>query len=139
MAIKLKCKFNIADGESFGHLVDKLRSMPFGEYKVFVCDSKPQRSLKQNAYYWAVVIPLMAEHLGYTKNEMHELFKRQFLPQHKVTTANGKTFTWSTSTRTLPTNKFEEYLEEINALAVTMDVYIPEPGEIPDEFIINTQ
>lgn len=135
MAIKLKCNFNPADDFGFGELVSKLRKMDSGNYKVFVCDDRPSRSLQQNAYYWAVVIPLMADHLGYTKIECHELFKIQFLPRHQIE-VDGKKYSYSQSTRSLNTKQFAEYLEEIIALAVSMDVYIPEAGEVPDEAII---
>ena len=135
MAIKAKISINPIDGDSLKKLAGKIESLPVKNYKVFICDERPARSLKQNAYYWAVVLPIMADHLGYTKKEVHELFKMQFLTRNPIE-IDGKTFYYSTSTRTLNSKQFSEYIDEIVALAQGMDVYIPEAGEIPDEALI---
>lgn len=34
---------------------------------------KKSRSTQANAYYWGVVVTAMADHLGYTKSEMHTI------------------------------------------------------------------
>ena len=41
-----------------------------------------QRSLSQNAWYRGVAIPLLAEHCGYDKDEMHGALKFRFLREH---------------------------------------------------------
>ena len=133
MAIRKKILFNPTDGTS--DLLRELKGLPVKNYKIFVCDDRPVRSLQQNKYYWSVIIPIMAGHLGYSKVEMHELFKIQFLPRHQIE-VDGKQFSYSESTRNLNTKQFAEYIDEIIALAQSMDVYIPEAGEIPDEAII---
>ena len=40
---------------------------------------KSKRSLRQNAYWWGVVIPMLAEHCGYSGEEMHDALKAKFL------------------------------------------------------------
>lgn len=40
--------------------------------------SKP-RSMQQNKYYWAVVIPLISEETGMTAEDVHEALKWKFL------------------------------------------------------------
>jgi hypothetical protein len=51
------------------------------EVEVTVRKRRSRRSEQQNGYYWSVVIPLMAEHCGYTRDEMHEAIKAKFLGQ----------------------------------------------------------
>lgn len=49
------------------------------EIEVEIRKRRSRRSHDQNAYYWAVVIPLLASHTGYTHDEMHEALKAKFL------------------------------------------------------------
>lgn len=74
------------------------------------------RSMSQNRYYHAVVIKLLAEHMGYRPDEMHTLIKQMF---HVASTAS------------LETDAFERLLEDIRAWAATdFGVTIPLPNEI---------
>ena len=59
---------------------------------------RPTRTLRQNAYYWAVVIPWVQDYLAeewgdpdLAKLEAHEEMKRQFLSEERVRVdANGE-------------------------------------------------
>lgn len=42
------------------------------------------RSLLQNALWWAAVVTPIADHTGYTKDEVHELLKMILLPKHRA-------------------------------------------------------
>jgi hypothetical protein len=81
------------------------------------------RTIKQNAYYWAVVIPLLAESCGYEDEELHEALKWKFLQKHDGPLPTVR------STGTLNTLEFAEYIEQCRRLAAEMGVVIPEPGE----------
>jgi len=37
--------------------------------------SQKKRSSFQNRYYWGVIVAMLADHTGYTKEEMHEILK----------------------------------------------------------------
>ena len=41
---------------------------------------KSTRTLLQNAYWWAVIIQMISEELGYTTEETNEILKQMFLP-----------------------------------------------------------
>ena len=45
---------------------------------ISISESKPQRNLKQNAYYWGIIVEPLANHFGYTRDEMHEILLDQF-------------------------------------------------------------
>jgi hypothetical protein len=81
------------------------------------------RSLSQNAYYWGVVIPLLAESCGYEDEEMHDALKWKFLQRRDGPMATVR------STAGLTTVEFSEYTEQCRRLAAEMGVVIPDPGE----------
>lgn len=82
------------------------------------------RSDKQNKYYWGVLIDLLSSELGYTKDEMHEILKYQFL-----TDRSGK-FPIVRSTSSLDTEEMEVYLSFIREWAgKELHIYLPLPNE----------
>lgn len=90
---------------------------------------KTQRSLEQNAYYWAVVVPILADHFGYEIEEMHEELKLMFNPIQSKIDPNRKI---GGSTTKLSTVEFysdeNSYIERICRWAATeYGVYIPPP------------
>lgn len=84
-----------------------------------------KRTDPQNRYYWGVVVPMLSEHFGYTKEEMHEALKWQFL---KKPEANPPTVG---STRKLSTEEFNNYIESIQVWAASeYSIVIPDPNEV---------
>jgi hypothetical protein len=83
------------------------------------------RSLPQNSYYWGVVIPILSQHLGYEKDEMHEALKFEFLKIH-----DDRPLATARSTTDLSTTEFKTYIEQIQRWAAEFHgCYIPDPGE----------
>lgn len=82
------------------------------------------RSSPQNRYYWGLVVPLLADHCGYDREEMHDALKWRFLRIHD----EGDLPTVQ-STAALNTEEFTDYIEHVRALAAAMGVIIPDPGE----------
>lgn len=82
------------------------------------------RSSPQNRYYWGVVVPLLADHCGYEREEMHAALKWRFLRIHD----EGNLPTVQSSSA-LNTEEFTDYIEHVRALAAAMGVVIPDPGE----------
>ena len=79
------------------------------------------RSLRQNKYYWGVIIEILSDNFGYEKEEMHEALKFKFLKKHGDTdlVTVGSTAKFSTA-------KFTEYIDEIIRWASTeYQVVIP--------------
>ena len=94
----------------------------------------PQRSIPQLRYYRGVVVPMLADHLGYDPDEMHEALKNQWMGQNvrAVTTKDGKTtyeLRSAHSTSTLSTATMTDYIEWCRAFAASLGCYIPGPNE----------
>jgi hypothetical protein len=84
--------------------------------RVTVTVSKAQRSAAQNRYYQGVVVPVLAEHIGYEQPEMHEVLKGEFLPYG------------TRSTTDLTAAEFTDYVERICRWAAEkLDCVIPPP------------
>ena len=94
---------------------------------------KSPRSNQQSRYYWGVVIPLISDYTGYTKDEIHEILKHLFLAemleikskdgeQHKIRIAK--------STTDLNTTEMEDFLSNIRQwAAMELGVFVPTPNE----------
>ena len=90
---------------------------------------KTKRSNKQNAYYWGVVVPILANHFGYDQEEMHEELKLLFNPVQSKIDPGRKI---GGSTTKLSTVEFfsdeDSYIERICRWAASeYGVYIPPP------------
>lgn len=83
------------------------------------------RSLEQNAYYWGAVVKILADEIGYTKDEMHEALRIKFLSYENV---NG--LPTMRSTTSLSTVEFEAYMESVRRWASMFHgIVIPEPNQ----------
>lgn len=115
--------------EGFAALIQRLDGC---DVDLRLSKHRKARSISQNAYYWSVVIPLLAEHCGYDDEGMHEALKWKFLQvrgQEIETRASWTTLPTVRSTTDLDTAEFTEYIEQCRRLAAEMGVAIPSPGE----------
>ena len=86
---------------------------------------KSQRSLQQSAYYWGVLIEILADHFGYEAGEMHEASKFKFLRTHEGDLPTVR------STAKLNTEKFVAYVDRVVRWAAQEhQLYIPDPGQV---------
>lgn len=98
-----------------------------------------QRSLQENSYYWGVVLPTVSDHIGYTVEELHEIFKSLFLSEVKhIKMSNGtlREVRYARSTASLKVFEFEQYLENIrtwSALELGINIQLPNEERIRDE------
>ena len=86
---------------------------------------RDRRSSPQNRYYWGCVVALLAEHLGFEKQELHEALKLKFLainPDAPLPVARG--------TSDLNTAEFADYVERCRRLAAELGCIVPGPGEV---------
>jgi hypothetical protein len=109
-------------------LSNLLQSLSGKEVFVTIKEFKPNRSLNQNSYYWGIVIEILSDFTGYSRDEMHEVLKTKFL-SYKVKILHEE-FVITKSTTSLTTQEFEDYLRLIREWASTMGCYIPLPNEI---------
>ncbi len=92
-------------------------------------EDEDDRSVKANRYYWGVVLKEISEQASingqrWSQDAFHELFKRQFLGFEikKYTVAGRKkkqVIRRLRSTTDLSVKRFAEYIEKIQAMAVT--------------------
>jgi hypothetical protein len=108
--------------------IDKLL---YAGHKVSITGVRKQRSLNQNAYFHSVICGVAGLDLGYTVQEMKEIFKKEFLSYEK----NGLKFTKDTSS--LTTLEFEKFNEQCRRKASEQGIFIPLPNEVTDQ-LINT-
>lgn len=95
------------------------------EVELSICQRRSIRSGRQNKYYWKVIIGILSEHFGYTKDEMHEALKYHFL---KERLDNG--FCYVKSTSRLNTKEMEDYHSQIRQWAsIEHNCFIPDPNQ----------
>jgi len=95
------------------YLKNFLREMSEGQFLIIDIEKRKNiRSLSQNSLYWGYILPTIADYTGYTSEELHSVFKRQFLPRKYITLANKRKLVDPTTTK-LTTKDFTEYIEKI--------------------------
>lgn len=87
------------------------------------------RSVQQNRYYW-LIVTMLSEHTGFTKDEMHSVLKTKFLKTEKVHEDSGLIFEYVRSTTELTTTEYEDYLESVRRFAAEdFGIELPMPNE----------
>uniref|UniRef100_A0A6H1ZUY3 Uncharacterized protein n=1 Tax=viral metagenome TaxID=1070528 RepID=A0A6H1ZUY3_9ZZZZ len=95
------------------------------EVDVIVRKKRKQRSLQQNRYYHGVIIKILADHCGYSPEEMHEALKEKFLGTQE---RDKHGLIKMKSTAVLSKDEFIQYTNEvIRWAAENLTVYIPDP------------
>lgn len=82
----------------------------------------------QNGWYWGCILPICAKELGYTNNEMHEIFTNEYAPYRSVKYGN-KFIKVSIRTSEMNTVQFAEYCETIRMAMAELGIIIPDPYE----------
>jgi len=101
---------------------------------VDIARHNPTRTGQANRYYWGVVIAILADHTGYTPDEIHDVLKRRFLPKTlALSNRNGELIGEDViggSTAALDIAEFGDYVTRIKAWALDdLGVFIPNPDE----------
>ncbi len=103
-----------------------------GPVEITVERKHATRSTNQNAWYWSQVVGLVAEHTGYTPDEIHEIYKAKFIPKElAIADGNGEVVmevVIGGSSAKLDTAQFSDYCERIREWAATLGVVIPDPN-----------
>lgn len=121
-----KGRLTLDDQPGYARQVARLANKPI---ELVVRQKRAQRSLRQNAYWWGVVIPLLSEHLGYDKDEMHEALKYKFLRLDAEPDTHGLVRMRGTST--LNTKEFTDLIEDVVTWAgAEFGVVVPLPNEV---------
>jgi hypothetical protein len=86
---------------------------------------KKKRSIPQNNWYFGVLLPAFAEHVGITADDMHEQLK-----QHFLAVRIDENFARVRSTTELTTEEFSRYMEDCQRLAAEYGVDVAFPSEM---------
>lgn len=116
-------------------LVKLLQSLKDGKHLIRI-SAYSKRSLRQNAYYHGVVVPMVRQGLfdaGYMEvtedEDAHEIIKRLFLKKKYASDTNGDEVVITGSTRKLTTIEFNQFLAEvIQWAAAYLSIVIPDPN-----------
>lgn len=112
------------------------------DFKCPVCGYKKfgfllsARSTQQNKFLHGVVIPVLAEHLGYSSEEMKEILKVKFLSETRVIdTVHGPAeIEYIKPTSSLSTVEFEIFLEKIRQWgSADLGCLVPLPNEVTND------
>lgn len=137
-AIKVRAK--VEDGTiraPEGHLRafwERVTRQMTGTIEITVKPLKSNRSLSQNAYYWGVILPCMADGFydatgeRYSAEEIHDFMKGKFLPARSIADPEtGLISEVKGSTAGLYKDEFGEYLDQlIKWSAEFLHIVIPE-------------
>lgn len=112
-----------------------------GKHLVTVKDMR-KRSVPQNAYYWAVVVPMVRKGLyeaGFdavrTNDDAHEIIKHIHLKKRMVSKQTGEVIDTARSTTELNPPEYNEFLEQVcRWSAEYLGVVIPSPHQRLAEF-----
>lgn len=108
---------------------------------VIVKRNRKRRSLHQNDYYWAVIVPYILRGFIEFGNQLqegnqehlkliHEFLKGRFLYGEELYDANGEVHSMPPTTTILTTTEAEEYYDQCRQFAAEyLNVVIPLPNE----------
>ena len=95
-----------------------------GEKKRIRTTGRPDEASNQNGWYWDCIVEIPANHIGYTKQEMHDAYGILFRKrenQCKPATVQ--------STTAMNTKEFAEYCEHCRRWAAEQGFVIPDPDK----------
>ena len=90
-----------------------------------------RRTTSQNALMWMwidSVVKHIHEHTGTDKDEVHEFFKRKFLPARYIEIGGEIVEYYTTKDRT--TKEMSEYMDKIYAWATAEGYFLPVPEDL---------
>lgn len=113
---------------------EQVKQLEGKQFEGVIEKKRVKRSLPQNAYYWAVVVPLIEErfkqlgHNEITKQLTHEFLKGKFL-YHEIITEHSEVIHLPKGTSETTKSEFMDYIAKVQQWAAeTLDLIIPEPS-----------
>lgn len=126
-------KYNITNPETSAHVQHIIRNLD--SEKAWIVEIKKKtkaRSLSQNALYWRWmndIAALVSDNTGYEKDEVHELFKKQFLEPKEVEIGDIGVHVYST--KNLTVKEMVEYMERVDRFCIqNLAISLPIPQEM---------
>jgi len=119
----------IRDEQGRKHAIARLSAMNLDRpMELTIKPYRKSRSASQNALCWQW-IAIIADELGYTKDEMHEVMAEKFL-EPVIVEALGERIERRKSTTKLKVAEFTEYLRDIEVFAASeLGIVLPRPED----------
>lgn len=118
-------KMFIRNRQDFDHAIKRFEGK---DIEIVVQKKRNVRSLQQNRLWW-LYVTIIAESLGYEKEECHCILKYKFLKREKVVEKTGEVIPYLESTTRLTRSEFSEVVESVIRWAAEMDIILPEPNQ----------
>ena len=113
-------------------IANELKSFNGKRIEIRIRKLKSHRSIQQNRYYW-LILTILANEIGYEKNELHEIVKYKFLRKEKVDEKTGEIFEYLGSSTTLGKMDFADFISKLQQWsAETFNVILPDAGQQMD-------
>lgn len=117
--------------------VEAIQSLPLdkGPWEVVIRKAKTKRSNDQNSLHWKrldIIRLHVADSTGqfYSAEELHEYFKKKFLPVRFIDIDGEQVKVSRTSTK-LTTSEFSEFMDHIDRYCIEhLNLYLPTPQMI---------
>ena len=107
-------------------MVDLGNLNPHKAWQVEVKEYNKKRSNPQNALMWKW-INIISGYTGYTEEELHEGFKRNYIGADSGKDMFGNEYIKAKSSTKLNTKEFSEYMNKIEQFALLNDIRLPTP------------
>ena len=125
-------KYIVSDAITAARIADMVRGLNCDgkQWDVEIKQHKKQRTLRANNLYWQW-LTIIGRELGYTKDEMHDVFREAFLPwtEEVVCGVRKKTLA-HTSAPDFSTAMMSEYMSQIDMLAARdLGILLPRPED----------
>ena len=111
------------------HFRRALQRFPRGPVVVNVQVYREKRSSAQNRYWHGVVVPVFAEHCGYSVPEMKDVLALKLIPKDVTDPKTGEVHTVPGHTSDLTPKEFADLIDRAMQLAAEWGLYLPAPGE----------
>lgn len=86
MAIKIKDRFEVDGNGQFeiDEVEKQIKQLLPGEYSIFICDSKKNRTLAQARYLFGVVLSMISKETGIENNDLYRIFENKYAPKKVI-------------------------------------------------------
>jgi len=88
-------------------------------------------TMSQQRYYFGVVVALVSEYIGETREDTHELLKQEHLPKRQIELLDERMLTMPPSTRGLTVEQYTEYIERCRVWSAQfLGLSIPDANQV---------
>lgn len=97
-----------------------------GTFEVVLRKTRSPRTCQQNKAYWGIIVKMLAEELGYEKDDIHYALREKFLSIKE----EGELHI-PRSTTDLSISEFNTFMADVRQWAAEfLNISIPEPNEV---------